>query len=258
MGCLRVTALMGAMAVIAWSGTGLAADLSDSYFAAPVATPYEVGSNWYLRGDIGYKWYTDPSASFGVKGYGNMKDESLAPTGLAGGGFGYRFNDSFRSDVTIDYEWDSQFKGKLICPNPCTGKKGNEYSKEYADIDAWSGLVNAYWDFNFGGEGLGGIIPYVGAGIGVSNLATSHVKYVNPNGTTGKWKGSSTTNLAWAVMAGVSIPIDTNWLIDLNYRYVDLGNAQSGKTLPQYGNKRIKYDDITASEVRIGFRYMLN
>ncbi len=162
-----------------------------------------------------------------------MKDESLANTGLVGGGFGYRFNNSFRSDFTVDYEWESQFKGKLNCPDPCTGKPGKEYSKEYADIAAWSGLVNAYWDFDLGGEGLAGFIPYVGAGVGVSSLTTSNVKYTNPNGTTGTWKGATTTNLAWALMAGVSVPVSNNWLIDLNYRYIDLGNAQSGKTLPR-------------------------
>jgi len=59
-------------------------------------------------------------------------------------------------------------------------------------------------------------------------------------------------------MAGVSVPMGKNWLMDLNYRYVNLGDAQSGKTLPQFGNKRIRYDNIAASEVRLGFRYLLN
>ncbi len=255
---IRGSALLGAMALLLPSAAAMAADLGAIYYEEPVATPYEIGSNWYLRGDIGYKWYGTPDASYNVNGYGDMIDESLAPTGLAGIGFGYRFNDSFRSDVTIDYEWESEFKGKLSCPNPCTGKPGKEYSKEYANIEAWSGLVNAYWDFGLGGEGIAGVIPYVGAGIGVSSLTTSKVSYTNPNGTTGTWKGATTTNLAWAVMAGVSVPITNNWLVDLNYRYMDLGDAQSGKTIPALGNKRIKYDDITASEVRVGFRYQFD
>lgn len=256
MGCLGKFALAGVVALIVPAGSVLAADMPGYYYETP--TPYEVGSNWYLRGDLGYKWYSAPNASFDIPGYGKMKDVSLANTGVVGAGFGYKFNNSFRADVTVDYEWDAAFKGKLKCPDPCTGQPGTEYSKEYADISAWTGLANFYWDFDLSGEGLAGFTPYVGAGLGISNLTTTNVDYTNPNGSTGSWKGATTVNFAWALMAGVSVPVNDNWLFDINYRYLDLGNARSGKTLPQFNNKRIKYDDITASEVRAGFRYMLN
>lgn len=251
MGCLRKLALGGALVLFAPSGPLLAADMPEAYYDVPVV--YETASNWYLRGDLGYKWYSSPNASFDYQGYGDFEKESLDDTGVVGLGFGYRFNNNFRTDLTLDYEWASQFKGDLKCPDPCQ----NIYSTEYADIDAWSGLANFYWDFDFSGEGLAGFIPYVGAGVGFSTLTTSNVKYVNPDGSTGTWKGDSTTNFAWALMAGVSVPMSNNWIFDVNYRYLDLGDAKSGKTLKQFDNQRIKYKDITASEVRVGLRYML-
>ena len=251
MGCLRKYILFGVVATIMPGVPALAADMPEAYFDAPVV--YEVASNWYLRGDLGYKWYSAPDASFDYTGYGNFEKESLADTGVVGLGFGYRFSPYFRTDFTLDYEWDSQFKGNLKCPDPCK----NIYSTEYATIDAWTGLANFYWDIDLSGEGLAGFIPYLGAGIGFSNLTTSRVHYTNPDGSTGTWKGDSQTNLAWALMAGVSVPMSNNWIFDINYRYLDLGDAQSGKTLKQFDNARIKYKDITASEVRVGLRYML-
>jgi opacity protein-like surface antigen len=252
MGSLKKLALSGAVATLAPIGAALAADMPGAYYETPA--PYEFASGWYLRGDIGYKWYATPNASFDVPGYGNMIGESLSNTGVGGIGFGYRFSDYVRSDFTLDYEWPGNFKGRLRCPSPCTGASDPEYSTEYADISAWTGLINAYVDI---GE-YGGFTPYVGAGIGASYLTTSDVHYLNPNGSTGTWKGTGTWNFAWAVMAGASYAFSKNWLVDLSYRYVDLGDAKSGKTLPAFGNQHIKYDDISAQEVRIGFRYLLN
>ncbi|KAB2874861.1 MAG: porin family protein [Bauldia sp.] len=251
MGSLRKLALLGAFAVAVPNAVALAADMP-VYEAPPPAVPYEVGSAWYLRGDLGYKWYATPDARFDLAGYGNMIDESLGNTGVVGFGFGYQFSDYFRTDLTVDYEWPGSFHGRLRCPGTCG------YSDEYADISAWSSLVNFYLDFPLNGEGVGGITPYIGAGIGASYLVTSDVNYINPDSSTGTWDGAGKWNFAWAAMVGASYAVSRNWLIDLNYRYIDLGKAVSGKTLPQFGNRRIEYDDITAQEIRLGFRYLLN
>lgn len=256
MGVFRKSALAGAFAAVS-AMPAFAADLAESYVeVAPV--PYELSSNWYLRGDIGYKWYSAPSARFDLPGYGNMIGESLESTGLAGVGFGYQWNPSFRMDVTVDYEWPSEFHGRLRCPNPCTGDPDPEYSDEYANISAWTGLVNFYWDIPMSGEGVGAFTPYIGAGIGASHLKTTDVHFRNPNGTTGSWNGASTWNLAWSVTAGTSYAITNNWLVDINYRYLNLGDAVSGKTLSSFNNKRIEYNNIDAHELRVGLRYLIN
>jgi len=213
--------------------------------------PFEFGSGWYLRGDIGYKFYNAPDAHFDVAGYGNMINESLTDTGVVGLGLGYKFNQWLRTDLTVDYEWPGHFHGNLNCPTlGCL--PGPTYSDEYADISAWTGLVNAYVDLGT----WGGFTPYVGAGIGTSYLSTSNVHYVNPDASTGTWGGASKWNLAWALMAGVSYNISPKWLLDLNYRYVNLGDAISGPTT--FGGQPIHYDNISAQEIRLGFRYMIN
>lgn len=246
MGSLRKSVLLGVVAALV---PAVAATAADYPMPPPVISypPVEIGSGWYLRGDVGYKIYQTPNARLDVAGYGAMIDESISDTGTVGIGFGYRWNDNWRTDFTLDHEWPGEFHGRLNCPSGCT----DAYSEEYADISATSFLVNAYWDI----ATFGGLTPYLGAGIGVSYLKTSDVHFVNPAGSVpedGTVAGGSSWNLAWALMAGASYELSQRWLVDLNYRYLHLGNARSG---PALGSEPLKYDDIRAHEIRLGLRY---
>ena len=72
--------------------------------------PVEVGSGWYLRGDVGYVF----DASIGSVDYthlrlrrdnvqpGLLHTEDIKADFSWGGGFGYRFTDYFRADATVD------------------------------------------------------------------------------------------------------------------------------------------------------------
>ena len=60
-------------------------------------------------------------------------------------------------------------------------------------------------------------------------------------------------------MAGVEYPINENLSLDLGYRYLNLGDAQTGYVTDARGvSTRMDYKDITAHEVRVGLRYYLN
>src|SRR5690348_9624737 len=144
MGRIERLIIRTTLALLASAGAAFAADMSGSAYYGSAPVPYEFGSGWYLRGDIGYKIYGKPDAHFDVAGYGNMIDESLSNTGVAGVGFGYQWNEWFRTDVTLDYEWPGHFHGQLHCPSPCTAAPDPEYSDEFADITAWTTLINAY------------------------------------------------------------------------------------------------------------------
>jgi opacity protein-like surface antigen len=250
---LKTTALIGAFIFLMPSAGALAADMPQPPPYSP--PPVEIGSGWYLRGDIGYKIYSDPSAHWDEPLYGNMIDESLANTGLAGIGFGYKWNNYFRTDLTFDYEWPAGFHGRLPCPGACgTPPTAGRYSDEYADISAWTGLINGYIDLG----NYSGFTPYIGAGIGASYLTATNVHSLDPDGTTPTYDSGSAWNLSWALMAGASYDFGNNWLLDVNYRYANLGNAVSGIIPLLDGTQPVKYDNITAQEIRIGLRYMIN
>lgn len=247
---LSTYALAGALAFALAPVAGYAADLPEPPLLEPAA-PVEFGSSWYLRGDVGYKVYRDPKVSF--KGH-NYRNEDLDETGVIGGGVGYKLNSWFRTDVTLDYEFKSKFKGKLICPPAGCGGP-NRFSDEHAKISAWTGLWNVYADLGT----WQGITPYVGAGVGASRIKVSNYQFTNPNGTTGTQPGDSKWDFSWALMAGVGYNVTDNLVIDAGYRYLNLGDGRSGKAAGFGGSRKaIKFDDIQAHEFRVGFRYMFD
>ena len=252
---LQFTVLLAAMALAA--PAAMAADLVRPLPVAPVPLP---AGGWYLRADLGYKWYADPTAifdapSFGpgyvVPGNGELQNESLKNAWAFGGGIGYDPVGPFRTDFTVDYETPANFHGNLACLL-CGVGPGPGFSNETADISAWTGLANFYVDLgshpNF--------TPYVGAGAGFDELITTNVASDNPPGSS--YPGAHHATFAWARMAGVTTNLTPGLKLDINYRYLNLGEARSGVIDDGTGNTGFfQYQNIHASEIRIGIRHQL-
>ncbi|GGB32928.1 outer surface protein [Roseibium aquae] len=238
------------------STAGNAADLPPPIIEHIPHVPAAAPGGFYLRGDIGYKIYGDPSGSFNDPIVGDLRfqRESVDDTWMVGLGVGYKFNSYLRTDLTVDYEAPAQVKGYA----PCFGCVGG-FSTETADIDVWTVMLNGYLDIGTWNN----ITPYVGGGIGAAWVNTSGQTSVNPGvggTTTTTYDGSNSEwNFAWALMAGASYAVTPNFAIDAGYRYKDLGEA---KTVRLHdvgtGSTRIKYEDLTAHEFRLGARYTFN
>jgi len=235
--------------------TGFAVALSTTGFAADLPTPViehipeipAVGG-WYLRGDIGYKIYQAPDIKYGTI---DFFDEEMDGTFMIGAGVGYKWNNHFRTDLTIDYEFPTEVSAKADCSSVC-GSPG--YSVEKADIDVWTFMINGYVDIATWNR----FTPYVGAGIGASYVSTSDINFRNPDGSTGTYESDGKWNFAWALMAGASYDITPNLALDGGYRYLNIGDAQS-KTFSTAGQtSRIEYEDLAAHEFRLGARYTFN
>lgn len=250
---LSTYALAGALAFALAPVAGYAADLPEPPALEPVA-PVEFGSAWYLRGDVGYKIYRKPDVSYGKYGF---KNQDLDDTAVVGGGVGYKFNKWFRTDVTLDYEFKSDFDGKLICPSqPCKDAYPGQtvFSRESAKVSAITPLINGYVDLG----DWHGVTPYVGAGVGASYINVSDYSFVNPDGSKGKQKGDKDWSFSWALMAGVGYNISDNLIVDLGYRYLNLGDGKTKKVNGFDGAKSVKFDDLQAHEFRVGFRYLID
>lgn len=265
---LAVGAAFGLTGLI---GLAQAADLSAEYppiIEAPAPLPLPAVGGWYLRGDIGYKYYNAPKGvlsdrtwgSFGNNGeFGNEKMQGAADIGV---GVGYKFNDYLRTDLTLDYETPAKFRGSAFCMDTgCAAAGGRWEDTERAKIEAYSALANVYADLG----DFHGLKPYIGAGAGASYLRTSDVQSSAKDGFTGKNPGDAGKwNFAWALMAGVEYPLSDRLSLDLGYRYLNLGDAKTGSVTEQLSDgsagktTSINYKDITAHEVRVGLRYYLN
>src|SRR6185437_2880542 len=246
---LRPLILLGTLAAAAATAATSAvhaADMPGNYTLpppsstdAPVLRRVEVYSGWYLRGDLGYR--------FQHLGSGSTDDATLVPLTdgnkvnnavVLGLGAGYKWN-WFRADLTGDYGWRGRYTGTTAAGTTITGK-----------IDDFTVLMNGYVDLGT----WSGFTPYVGAGIGGANViftGYTNLSAVAPMPTTEittryRW------NVAWAAMAGFSYNITHDFLVDVGYRYVDLGDVSGG---PSHA---LKIKHFTGNEIRIGFRYLLD
>lgn len=251
---LSKTALAACASLAVAIPAATAADLTVDAPELPVQVPTvpEAVSGWYLRGDIGYKVYDEPSAEFDdpVIGFVPFNNAEIDDTGLIGAGIGYKFNDFFRADVTLDYEFPAQFYGETPCQT-CTTLPN--FSREYADISALTTMVNAYVDLGR----FSGVSPYVGAGIGSSYIMTDNINYILPDGSRGTFEGDGKWSLSWAVMAGVGLEFSPNLALDVGYRYLNLGSGHSAVLPIGSGASRIEYEDLEAHELRVGMRYTI-
>ncbi len=180
--------LLSALAMLAsLAMPALSADI-DQIIPAPVIednyVPVEIGTGWYIRGDVGYN----------IGGRQNNRLYDLAPVtfnesyadGLnVGVGFGYKFNDIFRMDTTLDRVFGGKFSNtQLVAPTgPCNGTgeyidlpTGTVYMgpyditnclrKDEASYNAWYMMGNAYADLGT----FNGFTPFLGAGLGVAKI----------------------------------------------------------------------------------------
>jgi opacity protein-like surface antigen len=71
---------------------------------------------------------------------------------------------------------------------------------------------------------------------------------------------ASKWNFAWALHAGLSYQVTPNFIVELAYRYVDLGSAQSGDLIGFDGTNNIfnpmLFKHVTSNDLKLGVRWM--
>ena len=266
MGSLKILALAGAMAV----GTLASANAADLFASAPPPPPPEplgltgtISSGVYLRGDVGVgQLNIDKYSQRDVDlAGGTYLGKSSNQTFFAGLGIGYRVNNWFRFDVTGEYRgassigvtdsltYDSGF-GIIQQTNTYKGNLTSLVTlfNGYIDLGTWNCLT-----------------PYIGAGIGyasnrISGLTDQGIIFAGgpSSATLGTASNGEKGNLAWALMAGVGYEVNKNLTLELGYRYLKLGDAQSGYIrnafLPE-SYAPLKAKTIDSHDFKIGMRW---
>ncbi len=182
---------------------GLAADLDafPSVASSGGQQMVEVGTGWYLRGDIGVGLDNAPTLSFDPGSLAAPPPASISPTFgansnktdfVGGAGFGYKFNNFIRADATFDYHSAMNLNKSasgIICPYTASGLTsqtqtgvsgpillGYSYNPNETCNAAfqlqqqnYTGLANGYFDLFT----VAGFTPYVGAGGGLNIQTTS-------------------------------------------------------------------------------------
>ena len=250
-----------ACGLLALAGTAVSAWAADMplfpppvYTDAEPAPQLEFGTGWYLRGDISASYENELAYSNGFTG-------SLAavpfvppatPTNIVttrqdwnyalGVGAGYKFNDYFRMDVTGDY------LGRQVFNANAASADGTFTVVGKSRLERWDGLVNAYVDLG----NWSGLQPYVGAGVGFAGIQTRGNATTTFGGLQTNFTASRKEqyNMAWAAMAGVGYQIAPHMLLDVGYRYLDLGRY----AVPFTNDKK----NLTDQQARVGIRYIID
>ena len=241
---MRMT-LRIALSLAAVAGPFAAADAAD--YEPPIfvedtpVVPVEVGSGWYLRGDVGYA-----STDFGEVNYRTF-DPVTSTYGSAafdthdlddavtwGFGAGYQFSEWIRSDVTVE-GFSADFNGTTASAAPCidplvdpafagTGCR----SEDGSSVSAVSLMANGYVDLGT----FVGVTPYVGAGLGYTHLSWDGLASrsfcvagagvcpppggavsIASHGSLESWQ------FTYALMAGFAYDISENFKLDFGYKY---------------------------------------
>ena len=197
------------------AGPAVAADLFGSappltFPATQGPTAVEVGSNWYVRGDLGITFDDAPTislSSISTPPPGNalaplpvFAGSNASSVDFTGGvGFGYRLNDYLRFDATWDYRGGpgTSRQTTVVCPYALSGETsqttGLLLGYLYNTSNTCNGATNIHqYNNTFLANGyvdLGtyyGFTPYVGGGLGFNmNVMSGSLNYYRD----GQWSG---------------------------------------------------------------------
>ena len=192
----------------------------------------DANSGWYLRGDLGAHWGLITGAESASPP--NPIDNSLGSGMTASLGAGIK-SSWLRTDVTIDYASPVKYQGTVAAAGDTTAK-----------IQATTALLNGYFDLGTWYR----ITPYIGGGAGVAYARVSD--YVGTAAPPASGEAAKNRwNFAWAGMAGVAYPISRNMMVDVGYRYLNIGNLSSGSD----AFAATTFKNVAAHELRVGLRW---
>ncbi len=162
----------------------------------------------------------------------NPTNSSMGNGYTAGFGFGLKSR-WLRTDVTIDYATPTKYKGTIASADDTAAK-----------VQPTTALLNGYLDLGTWYH----ITPYIGGGAGVAyNRITDFATAVPVTGDSNK----NQWNFAYAGMAGIAFPISHNMMVDVGYRYLNVGDVSTGGS----ASPAMTIKNVAAHEVRVGVRW---
>jgi opacity protein-like surface antigen len=187
----------------------------------------------------------------GIGAYGMMDDITNAgftgaredrntedPTAGFGLVFGYSMPTTpIRLEVEIAHRFRMDFDLRDIGP-PVVGFENN--------VDSQQALVNALWEI----RNKSNWTPYLGGSIGWSRN-NSEIERTPATGAITK-TSNATNNLALGVMVGTSWYFSEHWGLDMGYRYLNLGEVDSGSLS---GGESFKVDNYVTHDVLFSVNY---
>ncbi|MFJ4158000.1 outer membrane protein [Pseudomonas sp. NPDC089752] len=181
----------------------------------------------------------DSSARPGIGAFVSGDDRHQEITGSFA--VGYRFGNGWRLEGELSLPQKNKFtSGSSAFPTSL-----NEHQIESRRV-----MFNIYRDQKL----TQALSIYASAGLGLAQLESAGWQ-----GNESRQYGTATqTNLAWSLGAGLAYEVTERMTLDLGYRYVDMGNTESGWN--NFQNVRGLQDEkmranLVSSELHLGMRW---
>lgn len=254
---VAAAALLASPAVSADLGT-YGGSIKDEYVSAPAA-PHS--GPCYFRADVGYSGSADPDVSWPITDALtgdfitdhvrnlNFDDGWFGEAGVGcGTGAGSR---GFRGEITVGYHGERKYDGEPGLWVPVLNQPPVD-DPLHTSVTSYTLMLNGYKDFG----NFRGFTPYVGAGVGIAYNIIDDVYFTGNPALVNQIAGDRDIAFAWSLMAGVGYQLTPRSIIDVGYRYIDLGKATSERhDTAGFVNPRVVADDLAAHEVKVGLRY---
>jgi opacity protein-like surface antigen len=228
-----------------------------------------IAADVYVRASAGVDWLKNANFSDDKDGvnpalFGDGTGNNGRPFGAYGDfdtfafgevAAGLRIQPWLRTEFALAYRPDMHYSGQanftgLTGPQPVSGK-----------AESLSGLVNLYLDINgLPGVTLGRFQPFVGGGVGFATNWLDEMTYrfpqLPPKHTYSVVPSGEKTNLAFMLTAGTGFELTKHLILDLSYRYTDLGRAQTDSGTMQMDGS-VKSEVISGTSVPLRAHGML-
>jgi opacity protein-like surface antigen len=283
----RIALALGAIMLMP-ATQALSADYDPPVYVdqAPDYQPVEVGSGWYLRGDIGYAFSHPFEHQIANNGSSTFSADSSLFTGSIG--MGYHLNDYLRVELNGGILPTNKFGDHAVVPNGCAGTTNvalpdgsggfiiqpvaataDCVASNYGTNKGYSLMANGYVDLGT----YVGLTPYIGGGLGLAynkyfrslgeracidvpsnSSGVGGFACNDPAGYKGSEDSEAKFNLAYSIGAGLSYQVAKNVSVDLGYEFFSVPSA-----------KYVAYDSgafnihkgIDYQTVKLGLRYDL-
>lgn len=219
----------------------------------------------YLKLDTGWSWARDagmkdneptspdcvlqPASGTACNG----RLDTLGSSFIIGAGIGYKLPMGFRVDLTYNNRSGYDLKG--------SDPAGTTFDPK---VESNAILLNGYYDIPV--TLAERVRPFVGGGIGWAKNKMGHLKW-NDTGalpSSGGLPGGTWSGTAWQLTLGADVNVTNNWVVEVGYRYVDLGKIVK-EAGPGTSGSAFNTNDFTtkmtgklrANELLLSFRYEL-
>lgn len=198
--------------------------------------------NCYIRGDVGYAFSEHVAADQSKNA--PTHNEDFENGYFLEGGYGCSFTRRLRAEVVFGYQIEKDFTGTQAA-TPLTNIVSTS-------VTSHTLMANFYLDLG----NYRRLKPYIGAGIG---MAYNVMDDVGPGTNNGLYiDGGEDLAFAWSVMAGVGYQLTPKTMLDVGYRYLDVGSVSSG-TAVSNSTLGVAHNitQMGSHQIKAGFRYQL-